>query len=243
MLKILGKLLLTLLGLGLIVGTIVGIFAINIMALQAAAPMMVPPPETIATDSVKKLEWRRESKAVGSIEAVQGVVLSNEFSGLVSKINFKSGQSVQAGTPLVELNRETEEAQLAAAKATENLAKLNLKRARELFEKDTISKAELDLAVAEESSAKAQVNNLDAVIARRTIYAPFSGKLGIRQIDLGEYLNTGAPIVTLQSQDPVYASFFLPQRELAEISEGLTVIATTDAAPEVEFTGKITAIE
>lgn len=243
MLKTFGKLILTVLILGVFVGAIVSVFAINITALQAAGESMVPPPTVVATQEVQTLEWRRESNAVGSIEAVQGVMISNELSGLVSKIHFKSGQQVEAGDTLVELNRETEEAQLASAKATEKLARLNLKRARELFEKDTISKAELDLAVAEESSAKAQVKNLQAIIARRTIYAPFSGRLGIRQINLGEFLNPGTPLVTLQSQDPVYASFFLPQRELADISEGLTVIAETDAAPGQTFTGEITAIE
>ena len=243
MLKIIGKLLFTVVGLGLIVGALVGTFASMIGTLIAAGESMQPPPSTVATSAVSKFEWKRESKAVGTIEAVQGVTLSNELAGLVSKIHFKSGESIQAGDPLVELNKETEEAQLAAAKATENLAKLNLKRARQLYKKDTISKAELDLAIAESSNAEAQVANLEAIIARRTIYAPFDGKLGIRQIDLGEYLNPGAPIVTLQSQDPVYATFYLPQRELAHLETGLKVIANSDAAPDEAFIGEITAIE
>ncbi|MEM9025787.1 MAG: biotin/lipoyl-binding protein, partial [Verrucomicrobiota bacterium] len=142
MLKIIAKSLLTIAILTVIVGGIVGVFAINIIALQAAAPMMVPPPETVATDFVKKLEWRRESKAVGSIEAVQGVTLSNEQPGLVSKILFDSGQEVKAGAPLIELNSETELAQLASAKASQRLARLNLNRAKELYNKETISKAE-----------------------------------------------------------------------------------------------------
>ncbi|MEM7674133.1 MAG: efflux RND transporter periplasmic adaptor subunit [Verrucomicrobiota bacterium] len=243
MLKILAKSLLTLAILTVIVGGIVGVFAINIIALQAAAPMMVPPPETVATDIVKKLEWRRESKAVGSIEAVQGVTLSNEQPGLVSKILFESGQDVKAGEPLIELNSETELAQLASAKASQKLARLNLNRAKELYDKETISKAELDVAQAEAANANAQVKNIEAIIAKRTIYAPFTGRLGIRQIDLGEYLNPGVPIITLQSQDPVYATFSLPQRELAELAAGLTVTAATDAVPGETFKGTITAIE
>ena len=234
---------LTLLGLALIIGALVGTFASMIGTLIAAGEAMQMPPSAVATTPVSKFEWRRESRAVGTIEAVQGVTLSSELPGVIEKILFKSGQVVEAGQPLVELQKNTELAQLKAAQATQKLSKLNLKRAKDLYKKDTISKAELDVAEAEAASADAQVSSIEASIKELTIYAPFSGRLGIRQVNLGQYLNPGAPIVTLQTEDPVYASFSLPQRELAHLQAGLKVTATADAAPDAPFIGEITAIE
>jgi len=203
---------------------------------------MVAPPTTVTASPVKEETWENTASSTGTLVAVQGVTIGAEVAGKVVKLSFEPGATVKAGDLLVQLDTSVEEAQLAAAQATAALAKANLQRARELRESNTNSAAELDAADAQAKQASAQVENLRAVIDKKTVRAPFSGQLGLRLINLGQILKEGDPIVSLQTLDPIYANFSLPQQQLAEVVAGAVVRLRTDAAPGVAFEGKVTAI-
>jgi membrane fusion protein (multidrug efflux system) len=236
------KLSLTGLLLFLLVAPIVAIKALQISALMAMGKTMVPTPEAVTTAEVHEETWRPSLNAVGSFAAVQGITLGSEASGTVSRINFESGAEVAAGTVLVELDTSVEQAQLASAQANAELARLNGVRANSLRQQNTNSQAELDAVVAQGKQAEAEVNNLQAVIAKRRVTAPFAGRVGIRQVNLGQFLAVGTPIVSLQSLDPIYVNFSLPQQNLSQLSEGLGARVTTDVYPGREFNGQVTAI-
>jgi len=236
------KLSLTGLLLFLLVAPIVAIKALQISALIAMGKTMVPPPEAVTTAEVHEETWRPSLNAVGSFAAVQGLTLGSEASGTVSRINFESGAEVAAGTVLVELDTSVEQAQLASAQANAELARLNGVRANSLREQNTNSQAELDAVVAQGKQASAEVRNIQAVIAKRRVTAPFAGRVGIRQVNLGQFLAVGTPIVSLQSLDPIYVNFSLPQQNLSQLSEGLGARVTTDVYPGREFNGQVTAI-
>jgi membrane fusion protein (multidrug efflux system) len=169
-------------------------------------------------------------------------MVSAEASGTVKTIAFESGATVRAGEPLVELDTAIEQAQLRSAAASADLARANLERARAMRGKNMVSAAESDAAEAQAKQAIAQMDNIRAVLAKKTIRAPFAGRLGIRQINLGQFLDNGAAIVTLQSLDPVYVDFSLPQRYLSQLGAGMAVRVAADAFPQQTFAGKITAI-
>lgn len=226
----------------LLVAPLVAIKALQISALIATGKTMVPPPEAVTTAEVREETWRPSLNAVGSFAAVQGVTLASEVTGTVSRINFDSGAEVPAGAVLVELDTSVEEAQLASALAKAELARLNLARAKSLREQNTNSQSELDSFEAQSEQAFAEVANIRAVIAKRRVSAPFAGRVGIRQVNLGQFLAVGTPIVSLQSLDPIYVNFSLPQQNLAQLSEGLGARVSTDVYPGREFSGKVTAI-
>lgn len=236
------KILLAVLSVVIIVGAIAGVKAVQIQALIAAGENAPAPSETVTSVQVKKDVWRKTLSAVGSMRAVQGVSLSAELAGVVRKIHFESGETVEAGQVLVELDDSTEQAQLQSAKATLALAELRRDRARELKEKNTVAQAAVDEAEAQFLEAEAAVKNIDTIIAKKRIVAPFSGRLGIRNVNLGQYLTAGAPIVTLQSLHPIYADFTLPQQRLGMVETGMEVEAALDAYPEETFSGVLTAI-
>jgi membrane fusion protein (multidrug efflux system) len=179
---------------------------------------------------------------VGSLEAVQGVMVTAELKGKVDKIAFDPGAMVQAGDLLVQQDISSEKAQIQAAEAAVTLAKITLERTRKLLIEKTVSQSQYDNADAQYKQAAAQVDNIRATIAKKTIRAPFAGRLGIRLINLGQALNEGDAIVSLQSFDPIFVNFSLPQQELAQIRQGLVVRMTTDALPGRTIEGKITAI-
>ncbi len=236
------KLLLTFLALLAVVGTLVGIYVSMITTLIAAAQEMTAPPEVVSSSGVQELVWRPVFHSIGSVTAVQGVELSVEQAGLVSRIAFDSGDAVKQGEVLVELDNSSEQAQLRAAEAAYKLTDVNLKRARELRANNTIPQSDLDAAEARAAEAEAQVANLKAVIAKKTLRAPFAGQLGLRRVNLGQYLNPGASVVSLQSTDSVYVDFSVPQQQLGWIRKGLEVQVTfVEGQPPV--TGKITALE
>ncbi len=210
--------------------------------MGAAGAAMVIPPETVTATAVKEAEWQDMVTATGSVAAVQGVVIGAEMPGKVTKISFEAGSVVKAGDVLVELDTTTEEAQLRAAEASAQLTRANVDRSRDLAGKSTISKAELDAAEAQFKQASAQADGIRAIIAKKTIKAPFAGRLGLRQVNLGQILKEGDPIATLQTLNPVYVNFSVPQQRLAVLSEGVQIRATTDAAPDQAFDGKITAV-
>jgi membrane fusion protein (multidrug efflux system) len=236
------KIALTCLALLLVFGAIAGVKALQIRALIASGKTMTPPPEAVTTAVVRAETWETTLNAIGSFAAVQGVTLSAEVAGTVSKIDFESGASVAAGAVLVELDTSVEQAQLRSAEATAELARLNLARARELRGQNTNSQADLDSADAQAKQAAAQADNLRAILAKKHIAAPFSGRAGIRLVNVGQFLAVGTPIVSIQALDPIFLNLALPQQQLGQVAEGLTARVSTDAHPGLLFEGKVTAI-
>ena len=236
------KIMLTLVIVLVLVGLLAGIKGLQFKTMFAQGANFVPPPETVTTAQVKQDVWQPTLSAVGSVAAVQGVMLRAELTGTVKNIAFDSGASVRAGDLLVELDSSVEQAQLRAAVASADLARLNLERARDLRGRSMVSQADLDSADAQAKQANAQIDNIRALIAKKSIRAPFAGRTGIRQVNLGQWLENGAAVVTLQALDPVYVDFALPQQELAQLSAGMAVRVTTDAFPGQTFDGKLTAI-
>lgn len=201
-----------------------------------------PPPETVSTFAVERQVWERGIDAVGTVEPIQGVLLENEVAGVVASINFANGEAVEAGDVLVQLNIKVEQAQLRAAEADLGLAKVEFERNQRLRKNGNIPQSQLDRAIADLERAKAEVENIEAIIDRKTIRAPFNGRAGIRRINLGQFLSTGAPIVAVQAFDRVYINFNLPQSSLSRITEGLSIDVSSDGFPDEKFSGKITAI-
>jgi membrane fusion protein (multidrug efflux system) len=236
------KLLITIAAILLIVGTLGGIKGLQIAALIASGANASMPAEPVTTAVVTQDYWEPTLKAVGSLTAVQGVTVAAETPGKVVAINFEPGATVNAGDLLLQQDTSIEEAMLRSAEASMALAKINLNRAQELIGKASISQSEVDTADAQFKQAAAQADNVRAAIAKKTIRAPFAGRLGIRLVNLGQTLREGEGIVSLQTLDPIFINFTLPQQELARLAIGLTVRVTSDAAPGQALEGKITAI-
>ncbi len=223
-------------------GLLVAVKFFQVKAMIAAGAHYVPPPETISTAVAHTEAWPDVLQAVGSVSAAQGVTIAPEIAGTVSEIDFESGATVKQGDLLVRLDASSEEAQLRAAEAQADLAKITAERQRKLVADKTVSQSEVDQAEAAFKQAAANADNIRAVIDKKTIRAPFSGRLGIRLINLGEQLDVGKSIVSLQSPAPMFVDFSLPQANLSQLTNGLKVRATTDAYPGVEFEGEIAAI-
>lgn len=232
----------TTLGIVAIVGFLVGTKLLQFRAMADAGAHMVIPAETVTAAPARQETWSRIVSVTGSVAAVQGVTIGAEVGGKVSQIAFEPGAVVKAGDLLVKLDTSTEEAQLRALEATADLARANLDRSRDLAQKDTISKAELDSTEAQFKQAMAQADSYRAVIAKKNIRAPFTGRLGLRLINLGQILKDGEAITTLQTLDPVFVNFSVPQQRLSVLAADTLVRITTDAAPGKTFEGKITAI-
>ena len=225
-----------------IAGGIVGIKVLQSRAMAAATANQVMPPQPVNVIEVREEQWQPRVSAVGSVMAFQGTVVSAEAEGVVREIKFEAGSVVKAGDELAQLDVEVEQAQLRAAEAAAEWARISFNRAKELIATRSISQADLDSADASLKQADAQVDNVRAVIAKKIVRAPFDGKLGIRRISVGEFLDKGSPVVSLQSLDPVYVEFSLPQQRLGDLSEGLKVDVSSDAYPGRHFEGEITAI-
>ena len=187
-------------------------------------------------------KWQDTLTAVGSINAVQGVTVSPEIAGKVSEITFESGAVVAKGDLLVRLDTSSEEAQLRAIEAQVELARLNSERTRQLRTNNTVSQSELDATEATLKQEQGNADTIHATIEKKTIRAPFAGQLGIRLVNLGELLEAGKPIVSLQALLPVFADFSLPQQELARLKTGLAVRVSSDTYPDQHFDGTLTAI-
>lgn len=236
------KFVLALFGLLLVVGIIAGIKTLQIQKMIAQGSQFVPPPETVTAVVAESTSWTSTLQAVGSLEAVQGVTVSAEVPGKVVGIDFEAGQNVAKGATLLHLDASSELAQLPGVDAEVALARANLERYTRLLAEKIISKAEYDAAVAGESQARAQAANLRAIIAKKTVKAPFAGRLGIRLVNLGQILREGDPIVSLQAPDPMYVNFRLPQGDLPQLQVGLPVRVSIDAAAGQVVEGRITAI-
>lgn len=215
---------------------------LQIRAMIAAGEHMTMPPTVVTAAPVAEQVWENQIESTGSLAAVQGVTVAAEMAGKVAKIAFEPGATVKAGDLLVQIDTSTEEAQLAAAKANADLARANLKRAQELRQNNTNSPAELDAADAQAKAAEAQVKNIEAVIGKKTIRAPFDGRLGLRLVNLGQILRDGDAITTLQTLDPIYVNFSLPQQRIEALAVGQVVRVKTNVESSAVFEGKINAI-
>ena len=236
------KIVLAVVAVSLVVGALVGTKISQFQAMGEAASAFRPPPLVVTSAIVERDEWEMTLTSVGTLTPVRRVTLSSETAGKIERINFDSGTAVSQGDVLVVLDTATEEAALRAAKAAASLARSNLKRTRELRKNATVSPAELDAAEAQFDEAQAQVESISTTIEKKTIRAPFSGRLGMRQVDPGEVLQEGDAITTLQALAQVYVDFSLPQQHLASLTLNLPIRITTDAAPGEIFSGTISAV-
>jgi membrane fusion protein (multidrug efflux system) len=219
-----------------------GIKAAQIGAMVKAGKSFVPPPTAVSSAEVKRDEWPTIRTGVGSIVSVQGTRLGSELPGIVVELGFESGDRVSKGDMLVKLDTSTEQAQLSGAIADRRLAEANLERLKTLQTEGIASKAELDAAVARASQAGSAIGTLRTAIAKKTIRAPFQGRVGIRQVELGQLIAPGTAVASLQSIDPMYLEFQLPQQALATVKEGQQVKVTVDVFNDKSWTGRITTI-
>ena len=214
----------------------VGSMTKKFMAQAASAP------QTVSTAVAAKATWQAQIRAIGSLRAVRGADLSAQASGVVDAIEFDSGNDVPAGKVLLKLKPNDDYAKLEQLKASAELADQTLKRDREQFTAQAISQATIDGDVSSLKSAQAQVLAQQALIDEKIVKAPFAGRLGIRQVDLGQYLAAGTPVVTLQALDPMLIDFYVPQQALAHLKVGQTATATVDTYPGATFKGIVESI-
>jgi len=211
-------------------------------AIAAGASFQMPP-TSVTTVIAKRQTWPSTLSVIGTAAAVQGVTVGADLPGTVDKIHFESGQPVHEGDILVELDIRQERAQLANMEAQRDLARIQYGRAEQLSKAGVISKSDYDNAAAQQKATEAQVNDIKAAIARKTIHAPFSGVLGIRQISLGQYLAAGQAIVSLQSVDPIYVNFGVPQQDTSKMKIGHSLRVTNQDLPGMGFSGRISALD
>lgn len=227
---------------GVVLGGFFGFQAFKAKMIHKFLASMANPPQAVSTTKAEMQAWQPQLHAVGTLRAVKGAELSLEVGGIVDKIDFTSGEDVKSGTELLTLRDADDVAKLEALEATASLAQITYNRDLKQLRAQTISQATLDSDRANLKSAQAQVDEQKATLAKKILLAPFAGHLGIRQVDLGQYLNAGTAVVTLQALDPIYLDFYLPQQALAQIRVGQAVIARVDTFPGRTFTGKIVAI-
>jgi membrane fusion protein (multidrug efflux system) len=215
----------------------------QIQTAMAQGAAFQPPPEAVTTIVAVQEEWPATLTAIGTVAAVQGVTVSADLPGTVERILFESGQAVRAGQVLAVLDTRQERAQLAAIEARREHARLTFERMQGLLDERVISRAEFDRATADLHQSDAQAGEIEAVIARKTIRAPFSGVLGLRQVNLGQYLAGGDPLVTLQSLHPVHVNFGVPQQAAGQVPVGRAVRVTAGDADGAEWLGRVTALD
>ena len=202
-----------------------------------------PPPEAVTTIVAAQEQWPSTINAIGTMAAVRGVTVSADLPGIVDQILFESGDAAREGQTLAILDTRQEQAQMAAAEAQRLLARLNFNRMQELLDQRVISKAEYDSATAQSRQAEARVDEIRASIERKTIRAPFSGILGIRQANKGQYVGGGDAIVPLQSLNPIYVNFGIPQQAIGQVRVGRTIRISSETLGNAAFDGRVTAID
>ncbi|WP_081468166.1 efflux RND transporter periplasmic adaptor subunit [Stigmatella aurantiaca] len=225
-----------------VIAVLVGIKAAQIGAMIQAGASFVPPPETVTSAKAEAVEWQASQRAVGTVIAVRGVTLGAEVSGIVRDIGFENGARVKKGQVLVQLDNSSEAAQLKGAEADAELARLTHVRVQTLATQGSKPQAELESAQARVVQAEAAVTNLRALIAKKVIRAPFDGRIGIRQVELGQVLAPGGPIASLHTMDPIHVEFLLPQQALAEVKPGQKVRVHVDVFPKDTWEGELTTI-
>jgi len=235
------RMLIMLLSILVLVALLAGGFFLHIKQLMAAAPK--PFPQVVTAVKVESLEWQPQVAAVGTMTPVRGVDVTTEIAGLVREINFKSGQTVQAGDLLVQLNDDSDVAQLHSLQASADLAATVLARDKAQFAAQAISQAQLDADVADLKSKHALVDQQKALVEKKAIHAPFSGQLGITTVNPGQYINPGDKIVSLEKIDPIYITFTVPQKQVSGLSIGQNINVTSDGFAGESFAGKITALD
>ena len=236
------RLLIMLVIVGLILGGIFGFINFKGKMIKQYMASMATAPQTVATMTASSQDWQTEQATIASLTAVQGADLSAEVSGIVAEIFFQQGDDVTAGMPLVQLRADDEIAKLQAFKAQAELARLTYQRDQAQFLAKAVSQQTLDVDKANLTKAIASVAEQQALLNKKLIRAPFTGRLGIRKVDTGQYLNAGAAVVSLQALDSLYVDFFLPQQMLAKIAVGQTVKVNVDAYPNQEFVAKVAVI-
>ena len=230
-------------GVVLVAGLLAGTKALQIGAMISKGKMLKMPPEVVTAATARQQSWESLITAVGSLEAVQGVVITAEVTGKVTSIAFESGTRVKAGDLLVQQDISAETAQLRAAEAGVALAKINFERSKKMLATKVVAESSYDNADAQLKQAQAQADNIRAIIAKKTIRAPFSGRLGIRLVNIGQILKESEAIVSLQALEPIFVNFLVPQQQLPQIRPGLPVRITSDALPAGKVvSGKITAL-
>ena len=227
---------------GLVLGAVFGFQAFKSVMIAKFMATLSNPPQTVSTMTASSQEWRSQLEAVGSLRAVNGANLSGQVAGIVSAVHFESGADVKKGDLLLELQADDDKAKLDALKATASLARITFERDSNLVKTNAVSQQTVDTDKGNLRNAEALVAQQQALVDYKSIAAPFSGRLGIRQVDLGQYLAAGTTIVTLQQLDPIFVDFYLPQQALAQIKVGQDVTGKVDTYPNKTFVGKITAI-
>jgi len=237
------RMIIMLVAVAVVLGLVFGFQAFKGVMVGKAMSGMASAPQTVATVTATAQDWQPESKTVGSLRAINGADLSLDIAGVVDQINFNSGDEVKAGAVLIRLRAEDDPAKLEALKASERLAEITYQRDQQQLKAQAISQAVLDSDEANLRSAKAQVAQQEALIEKKTLRAPFDGRVGIRQVDIGQYLAVGTTVVTLQQLDPIYSDFYLPEQDLAQLKVGAKVDLTVDAYAGQTFVGKIIALD
>ncbi len=227
---------------GLVFAAVFGFEVFRARMIQKAISGLRNPPQTVSTITAATQPWQDHLEAVGSTRSEKGADLSPQVSGTVKAIHFQSGERAEQGALLIELEDADDVAHLHALEATTTLAQLNYDRDTRLRKSDTVSQQTADTDLATLKNDQAQVAQQQALVDYKSIHAPFSGRLGIRQVDVGQYIAPGTPIVTLQQLDPIFVDFYLPQQDLAKIKVGQGAVANVDTYPGLAFNGRIVAI-
>ena len=237
------RMLIMLAAVGVLFGGLFGFKAFVGTKIRESIAAQGIPPQTVSTARAQFSEWQGEFQAVGTLRAVRGADIAPEVSGLITAIHFQSGQEVAEGAPLVQLNNESDVARLQSLMAAVELAEANYDRDQKQLAIQAVSQAVVDADAANLKSAKAQVAEQRALVAKKLVRAPFAGRLGIRAVDVGQYVNAGTKLVTLQALDPVYVDFYAPQKSLGRIALGQKITLKTDAFQGQQFTGEVSSID
>jgi membrane fusion protein (multidrug efflux system) len=236
------RMLIMLIAVGVVLGGIFAFKAFVNTKIKEVMAGMANPTQTVSTTQAATTSWQAQLEAVGTLRASSGADLSLELPGVVDTIDFNSGDDVKAGQLLLRLRVEDDVAKLQSLQAVAELARITLERDQKQLAARAVSQAVVDNDAANYRNAMAQVAQQQALLDKKLLRAPFAGHLGIRQVDLGQFLSAGTPIVTLQALDPIYVDFFLPQRAISQIKVGQMATVKVDTFPDQTFTGEITAI-
>jgi membrane fusion protein (multidrug efflux system) len=236
------RMVIMLIALAILFGAIFGYKVFVGIMMKRFFASMKSPAVTVSTMKVEYADWKPTLNAVGSVRAIKGVNVTTELAGMVTKIYFTPGAHATVGDILVQLNADAEIGQLNSLKANEELARVTYERDKAQFAINAVSKATLDADIANLQSFRAQVAQQSAIVEKKTIRAPFSGRLGINYVNPGQFLNPQDTVATLQTLNPIYFDFFMPQQALAQLRVGQPVSVTTDTFKGEVFIGKITTI-
>jgi membrane fusion protein, multidrug efflux system len=236
------RMVIMLIAVAVVFGGIFGFQAFKAMMIKKFMSSMAQPPQTVTALKAANSQWQPKIEAVGSLRAVKGADLSLEVSGVVDSIAFNSGDDVNEGTLLLKLRSDDDQAKLESLQATADLNRITYDRDQKQFKLQAVSQATIDTDAANLKNAQAQAAQQQAILDKKTLKAPFTGHLGIRAVDLGQYLAAGTVIVTLQALDPIFVDFFVPQQSVDQLKLGQAVAVKIDAFKDQTFSGEVSAI-